>query len=550
MTRQIRRAPLTRLLPLGDGLSAAAGAGSVAGAKAERLARALHAGLPVLPGWVLPVAEGAPALTAGITAARYGGMPAGRQAVLARPHDQALTEQLQEAVRRLGGRVVVRPSSPLDGDPRWSGAFSPSTGVSAADVASAVRLCWASAFGVRALERLALCGQRVADLELAVLLQPEIRPTAGGFARVKVAAGEGAVEVTVEGVRGNPALLLSGWAKGASARIPLPARSASAVPAAAEALSRLVRAETIAAVARLAWVVYRELGDDTIEWATVGSKVYLLQSRRSVPGSPGEDGPHTSPWAISPRHARTAAVFARLLDRLPTAVAEKYVLPWAGGTPKIDHLCSTVMSAALPPARPEGRLVNLPALYHEAMRQAWREGAGPGGPMFEDAAHRAVAGLTGENAPDSLAMLASARPVDAALAFRLLAALARQQDGATSRAGPAHRWLPFLASTVRSCGGHVPGHPAVPGIAVGRLVRCSVDGSLPARHEGAILLVNRPLPAQAPLLLAARGVIARSAAPGPYPTGPYPLPRPCPRVPRRPYPPARTPSARAAPCRP
>ena len=521
MTRQTRRAPLTRLLALGDGLGAAAGAGSVVGAKAERLARALQAGLPVLPGWVLPVAEGAPALAAGIAAARDGGMPAGRQAVLARPRDQVLTEQLQEAVRQLAGQVVVRPSSPLDGDPRWSRAFSPSTGVGAADIASAVRLCWASAFGVRALERLAVCGQRVEDLGLAVLLQPEIRPTAGGFAHVEMPAGDGAGEVTVEGVRGSPALLLSGWAKGASARIPLPARSASVVRSGAEALSRLVRPETIAAVARLAWIVYRELGDDTIEWAAVGSKVYLLQSRRSAPGSPGESGPRTSQWAISPQHARTAAVFARLLDRLP-AVAEKYVLPWAGGTPTIDHLCRTVMSAALPTALADVRPVNLPTLYQEAMRQAWREGAGPGGPMFEDAAHRAVAGLTGESAPESLAMLASARPVDAALATRLLAVLARQEGGAATRAGSAHRWLPFLASTVRSCGGHVPGHPAVPGVAVGRLVRCSVHEPLPARHEGAILLVDRPLPAQAPLLLAARGVIARNAASGAYPMGAYP----------------------------
>jgi hypothetical protein len=61
----------------------------------------------------------------------------------------------------------------------------------------------------------------------------------------------------------------------------------------------------------------------------------------------------------------------------------------------------------------------------------------------------------------------------------------------------------------------------VPGNAVGRLVRCGVDERLPGRHDGAILLVDRPLPAQAPLLLAARGVIARSAVPGSYPAGGY-----------------------------
>jgi hypothetical protein len=134
--------------------------------------------------------------------------------------------------------------------------------------------------------------------------------------------------------------------------------------------------------------------------------------------------------------------------------------------------------------------------------------------MFEDAAQRAVAGLTGENAADCLAVLASARPVDSYLAAQLLAAVARQADSGAAPAGQqaAHRWLPFLASTVRACGRHVPASPAVPGVAVGRLVRYGPDGPAAARHHGAILLVDRPLPAQVPLMLAARGVISRAAA--------------------------------------
>jgi len=134
--------------------------------------------------------------------------------------------------------------------------------------------------------------------------------------------------------------------------------------------------------------------------------------------------------------------------------------------------------------------------------------------MFEDAARRAVEGLTGEDAADCLAVLASARPVDTYLATQLLAIVARQSGDRSARAGwpTAHRWLPFLASTVRACGRPVPAHPAVPGVAVGRLVRYGPHGPAAARHEGAILLVDRPLPAHAPLLLAARGVISRTAA--------------------------------------
>src|SRR5262249_57891146 len=102
--------------------------------------------------------------------------------------------------------------------------------------------------------------------------------------------------------------------------------------------------------------------------------------------------------------SRTATVFARLLERLSPALAEKYVLPWAGGTPRIDRLCAAVTSAT---ARPAKRLVtsreaqNLAVLCREAMRQAWRDGAGPGGSMFEGGARRAGGGPTRGGAPDS-----------------------------------------------------------------------------------------------------------------------------------------------------
>jgi hypothetical protein len=228
--------------------------------------------------------------------------------------------------------------------------------------------------------------------------------------------------------------------------------------------------------------------------------------------------------AISPRHTRTATVFARLLERLPPVLAEKYILPWAGGTPRIDRLCAAVTSATRLPARhlavPQARSHNLGALCREAMRQAWRDGAGAGGSMFEDAAQRAVAGLTGENATDCLAVLASARPVDTYLAAQLLAVVARQagEGAAPASQQAAHHWLPFLAATVRGGGPRVSARPGVPGVAVGRLVRYGPDGPAAPRHEGAILLVDRPLPAQAPMLLAARGVISRAEA-DPYQPG-------------------------------
>jgi len=231
------------------------------GVKAARLGAAFRAGLPVLPGWVVPVGLGKSAMGAGADAIRANGLAAGRAAVLAQALDPTLAEELRSAVDGLGGRVIVRSSSPLEGDARWAGAFSSVTGVGPDNVASAVRSCWASGFAVDPLRRAEECGVGLEALELGVLVQPEIVAEAGGVARVE------AGDVTVEGVRGHPGALLSGWAEGAQD----------------DELARLVGSEIVAEVGALADRVHALLGDDLIEWAACDGEVWLLQSLRSAP---------------------------------------------------------------------------------------------------------------------------------------------------------------------------------------------------------------------------------------------------------------------------
>jgi phosphoenolpyruvate synthase/pyruvate phosphate dikinase len=252
-----------RLVPL-VGVADGTGEGVEIGFKAERLARALHVGLPVLPGWVVPVSASREALRAGTDAVRIYGVSAGRVAVLALPVDPELEGELRAVVDELGGRAIVRSSSPLEGDAVWAGAFSSVTGVGGDDVATAVRSCWASAFAVDPLRRLEGCGLGVEALELAVLVQPEIMPVAGGVARIEAGSGPG-VAVTVAGVPGHPGALLSGWAEGA--------RDAD--------LAGLIGSQTVADVAGLARRVHAALGDDVIEWGACDGKVWLLQSLRS-----------------------------------------------------------------------------------------------------------------------------------------------------------------------------------------------------------------------------------------------------------------------------
>jgi phosphohistidine swiveling domain-containing protein len=383
-----------------------------AGAKAARLSAALGAGFPVLPGWVLPSAESRPALRAGAAALRGGSPAAGRRAAASCPPDRALAAELREAVTRLGGRVIVRSSSPLESDPRWSGAFSSVAEVGPDDAATAVRSCWASAFAVDPLARLGSCGLPLDALELGILIQPEIRPTAGGVARVTSATAGGAtsggeIEVVVDGVRGHPGALLSGWADGASARLRRPALASSPAPlgaAVAEGtLMDLIGEDMVVAVARLAEGVYRILGDDTIEWAACDGDVWLLQSSAA------------SPSAANARHGHCPA------------------------------------SAAAP----HGDI---------------GDGPGPG------------AVVRGEPVPG-----------------RRLA---------------GREWMPMLAAAVQAQGQHLRGRPAAAGQAAGRLVACRPHERPPAECQDAILLVERPLPALAPLLFAARGVIARTGMAG------------------------------------
>lgn len=386
-----------RLLPLADPAAAGPGAARLVGAKAARLAVALQAGLPVLPGFLIPVNEGRLALGTGAQAVRREGMQAGRRAVLGHRIGLGLAAELEAAARTLGGRVIVRSSSPLEDDPRWSGAFSSVAEVGAEDVATAVRSCWASAFAVDPLERLAACGLPPEALELALLLQPELRPDAGGVARVSGG------EVTVEGVQGHPAALLSGWAEGAQTLVRL---TRSGLTGGGQRLIRdaglasLIGEDLVAEVARLAGLAHHNLGDDLIEWAAADGKLWLLQSARGAPPPP---------------------------------------------------------EAAL-----EGRA-------QEPFR-SWP----PGGPSAE-----------------------------------LLA------ESAASRAQlRAREWMPLLAELAQTEGRHVPARPAAPGVAAGRLVTVRPHERPGGATRDAILLIDRPVPALAPLLFGARGVIARAGAAG------------------------------------
>lgn len=248
----------------------------LAGAKAATLARARQAGLPVLPGCVVPVEVGRAAAGRGAAALIEGGSGHARLAVMDHPLDPALHDALADLVRRVGGRVVVRSSSTLEHDPVWSGAFSSYDDVGVDDVATAVRGVWASAFTVDALERGAATGVEPADMCLAVLVQPELRLRFGGTAR-RYAQSD---TVEVVGVAGSPAQLLTGRERGVRA-------TAGPSGQLAGEGATVLGAEVVAAVAALTRRVADVLGHEAVEWGWVDGSPVLLQARTAAPTRTG-----------------------------------------------------------------------------------------------------------------------------------------------------------------------------------------------------------------------------------------------------------------------
>ena len=213
------------------------------------------------------------------------------------PPGPELAAELQEAVRLLGGRVIVRSSSPLERDQRWAGAFASVAEVGPPDVATAVRSCWASAFAVDPLGppgRLRPAAGRAGTGPAPPAGDPA-RGRRGGLGDTSGLrpAQLGTVDVTVEGVEGHPGALLSGWADrrgraGPAAR-PRGHRSSAPGPGppAGGRLTGLLGRDLVTEVARLAAGIYRILGDTSIEWASAGGGVAAaVPGRRTGLGRP------------------------------------------------------------------------------------------------------------------------------------------------------------------------------------------------------------------------------------------------------------------------
>jgi phosphohistidine swiveling domain-containing protein len=483
---------------------------AVAGAKAAGLARARAAGLPVLPGAVLPVDASASAMRAGAEALRRSSSPAAAYlGAIAAGADTGI-----EPPAGLGeGPWVVRSSTPLDDDGRWSGAFASYLDVMPSDLATSARGCWASAFGHDAVARCEAAGHDVGSILVGVLVQPFVRFTAGGIARV---ARDGTVAVTA--ARGGPAGVVARGDGRETLVGPDGRADRPAPPGVGEADVRAA-----ATVARAAAV---STGASSIEWGAAAGAVSLLQL-----------GPRAAPAATPKRSPRVeipegAERLARLVSAFPGPLGLELVLPWALGAdampsavpPHASADADTFSRAMATAVRLASEVWSTDASEVRARMEEFAHLVGSGRP--DDALHL-LRDLRRPDPGDARSVLAAVAAVGerlvhdgrlpaAPLVWRLTpdeVALALRGAAAPVRRGP-DRWEPFVAEVVRSRGTTVTATSVSPGVGAGPVYRVERLSGAFRPVPRSVLVVPRPLPHLAPLLWHSAGLVSLGGTTG------------------------------------
>jgi phosphohistidine swiveling domain-containing protein len=494
-----------------------------AGHKAARLAAALHHGLPVLAGIVVPVGVSADLLESAAREVAGCGVHAGRLAVMesAVPDLTALRAHIKE----LGDDLVVRSSSPLEAAPEYAGAFASYVGVTTSEIATAVRGVWASALTERTLTG----GGRLntADGEgprMAVLVQAQVHPSFSGTARVS-----GDHVVTVIAVKGPPAPLLCGWARGDTAKVD------AAGGVSGRAAVELAGVHVIREVAELACRVLNSIGDDLIEWAATDRGLVLLQASRAASPRPPRAAIRELQVPVPP----AAAGVARLVHGFAGPLGDKLILPvlLAGVGPE-SAMPSARRLAGSTCALAGSAWEEAQELSASVRARSWAEldegGAGASSTLSQ------LRGGSLRLAVDRLVSLPAAGAAESDRLLWLLGLLAGwlQQSGMLGSADdlwtvpPAEipdliaggaartpterrearrlallRWEPFVYTAVHGTGIALEGEPASPGVGAGlaMLVRGLPSAASPITRM--VLVAPNPIPQLAPLLWGASALV-------------------------------------------
>jgi phosphohistidine swiveling domain-containing protein len=490
---------------------------AVVGTKAAGLARAAAAGLPVLPGRVLPVEASRDAIGAGAQALRDAGRAAAYLAAIGMTVNRRVARAM-DALAPPGRRSrVVRSSTALDDDGRWSGAFSSYLDVEPPYVRAAVRGCWASAFSRDVVGRCSETRTEPGDLRIGVLVQPFLAFEAGGTARVR---SDGTV--VVAGGPGGPAHVVGG-------------RSGLDVIVGADGLvegldDAGIGAATAGAAAALARGTAEVVGVGVIEWGAAGDEIVLLQVGPAAPVTAAA-GPSGAPWTTTGAPAG-AERLARLVAAVAGPLGEELILPWALGAddlPEPDPVEVADTGVAL--AEAWGLARGLAAAAWMAPPDVAMDRAAAASRLFRKG--RVVEGLHA---------IRDLRVPDAAAARRVLGLIAgvgtalaeggflpspvlvwrhsaRELDAlmaggpAAVRRGP-DRWEPFVAEVVQARGRVWTGRTVVGGVGAGRAHEVSSLRSIGRPGPRQVVVTPRPFPQLSPLLWHCAGLVTAGGSSG------------------------------------
>jgi rifampicin phosphotransferase len=252
--------------------AAAAGSAALTGVKAATLARLRSAGFRVPDGVVLTTS----ALEAHVDrlAAEAGDDPG--EAIRRSPLPAAVAAALEEALGRFGDVPLAVRSSGVAEDlagASFAGQYETVLGARGlAEVAAAVRRCWASAYSRHLLQYSA--GHGLPARPMAVLIQPLLAPAAAGVAFTANPVTGRRDETVVSAVRGLGDRLVTGQASPDEWLV----RAGEAV--ALTAPEGALTAAQVLAVAKLARDVEQFFGaPQDIEWALQNGELHLLQAR-------------------------------------------------------------------------------------------------------------------------------------------------------------------------------------------------------------------------------------------------------------------------------
>ena len=498
---------MTGLLKLDDDAALDAG---VVGVKAAHLAHARAAGLPTLPGLIVPEAAGRPAVRAGRAALEARGLGAARGAVTGHEISADLLAALSRTAE-LGDKLAVRSSSRLDDSGALAGALASYLEVRPGELATAVRGCWASVFAPQLVARLDNLGIAIDDVGPAVLIQPHVNPEAGGWARL---AGD-CVEIAV--VAGSPAPLLAGRHPGQRVTVTADGSVVGGPP------DDNLDPAVLALVADLARRAGREVrGATRMEWAIVDGSPVVLQLSKIV----DHHGPGRRP---------TGDFSGRAYDRLARAttprrgrLADGFLAPWAAafdGLPPASVVEAEDGSAAL---------FERAALVAVELRRA--VGAAAQVPPEE------IAGRLARGDPELANGLADV-DVDAGIAAWLLGALETTAQGLVHTgwlrtpdelwrysadsimaalgghhlAQPARwlgdRWDDMLFAVAATRGEMKTGVPASAGRAAGRAIVVRGPDDAAAMRDGDVMVATWAIPNLSPLLWRVSALVTVGGSP-------------------------------------